>query len=240
MMGLDRDAVLRTLKNLSTEKLAEILRKRDRTQWREEVFEIVEQMLAERSRGHRVIVAPPAATAPAPKAPSHVEHGSAPAPVAPPAPLTAPSADALVSPLAFEESRSNAAAVYCSDGRLAPHIDSFVSQTLTIPRCDRLVVPGGPVFLAGRLEAYWEGSGVENQMRFLLEAHALRSVVLVGHEGCVYYTRKLGLTAPALETVQLQDLRKAGLLLRQWAIGLEVRLYFARVRGSQVLIEPVA
>jgi hypothetical protein len=240
MAGLDRDAVIRTLKSLSSEKLADILRKRDRTQWREEVFEVVEQLLAERARGQRVIVAQPTAVEPPTRPSARASSvGRAPEPAAAPAPLPPPSAEALVSPLAFEEARSNSIAVYCSDGRLAPHVDTFVSQSLTIPRCDRLVVPGGPVFLSGRLEAYWEGSGVDNQMRFLIEAHALRRVVLIGHEGCAYYTHKLGLVPPVLESEQILDLHKAAVWLRQLGAGIEVQLFFARVRGEQVLLEPV-
>ena len=43
----------------------------------------------------------------------------------------------------FDENRIRAAALYCSDGRFGEQIDDFLHNGLKLPRCDRLVVPGG-------------------------------------------------------------------------------------------------
>jgi hypothetical protein len=138
----------------------------------------------------------------------------------------------------FEEARSDAIAVVCSDGRFAQHFEHFLSDTLRMPRCDRLAVPGGPALLAGRLATFWESSGVENQMRFLVESHELRRIVLIAHEGCGYYARKLGLAPVKAEEAQMEDLQKAARSLVH--LGLEVTAYMVRRHEGRIVFEPMA
>jgi len=219
-----RDAILRRLKELSTESLMEMLRQRDTSKWREEVFEIAQRLLEERQTGrssgrtvsrapHAVVVTPPA---PAPEPPVSPVHTSA---------------------TAFDEARADALAVYCSDGRFDPHFDRFLAETLNTPHCDRLAVPGGPALLAGRLASYWESSGVENQVRFLVEAHTLRRVVLLVHEDCGYYRHKLGLREAALEQAQREDVAHAARRVARLAEGMRVTGFMARRREDKVVFE---
>ena len=95
------------------------------------------------------------------------------------------------SPVPYEAARINAAAVYCSDGRIGDHMDEFLHQGLALPRYDRVACPGGPVALAGRLLAFWESRGVLEQLRFLVRVHEVRQVVLIAHGGCAYYQERL-------------------------------------------------
>jgi hypothetical protein len=238
MVSQDRDGILRQLTNLSSESLAEMLRRRDTSRWREEVFEIAERILAERAGGRRPQAATPAAAqAVRPSAPpAHSAPTAATGPVVVAA-RSAPPAQAQVSPLGFEEQRADAIAVHCSDGRFSEHFRQFLVETLQIPRCDRLAVPGGPALLAGRLASYWESCGVENQVRFLIETHELRRVVLIAHEGCGYYTRKLALPEARVEQAQIEDIEKAARTLVH--LGLQVTAYMVRRRGTDVLFEPV-
>lgn len=240
MVSLDRDGILRQLMNLSSESLAEMLRRRDTSRWREEVFEIAERILKERMGGRLPQAAVPAAKAPAkPAAPqglSALPAATGPvAAVAHPAPALSPQAQ--TSPLDFEETRADAIAVLCSDGRFSPHFARFLTDSLQIPRCDRLAVPGGPALLAGRLAAYWESSGVENQVRFLIQTHELRRVVLIAHEGCGYYRHRLSLPEASIEKAQIDDIEKAARTLVH--LGLQVTAYMVRRRGPQVAFEPV-
>jgi hypothetical protein len=234
MVTTDRDALIRQLRNLSTEKLAQLLRERDTSRWRAEVFEIAERLLTDRGEGHKVTVVSPRGAGVA------EQHAAKPTPTAhePPAPASTPT-PAVGATLPFEATRGDSIAVYCSDGRLAPLFDEFVSKTLQLPRCDRLALPGGPVLLSGRLASFWEGSGVENQFRFLVEAHSLKRAVLIAHQDCGYYVRKLGLTPPDLEAAQLDDIRKAAVAIRRHAEGLDVKAFFARYGEGRVIFEPI-
>lgn len=157
---------------------------------------------------------------------------------APPAVAPAPPAPrgTYASPLAYEEARIGAAALYCSDGRLGEHVDDFLHRGLALPRYDRLVCPGGPVALAGRLLAFWECQGVEHQLRYLARSHGLRKVVLVAHQGCGYYAQRLGLPAAGIEAEQRRDLEVAAAAVTR--LGLEPLAFFARRTPEGVRFEP--
>jgi hypothetical protein len=221
MMTFDRETIIRQLRHLSTEKLAEILRRRDTSEWREEVFAIIERMLAERRTGHKRVAV-------ATKAPSAI---TTPAPDAEPA---------HISTAAFEGAVSDALAVHCSDGRFTAHFNEFLATQLGLPRCHRLAVPGGPILLAGRLASYWEGAGVENQARFLIDANGLKRVILIAHEGCLYYSRKLGLTDADVLRTQRDDLVKAAQTLQRLGESLDVKTFVARIAENRILFEPVS
>jgi hypothetical protein len=218
----DRDSILQYLRGLTTENLKEMVRQRDTSRWREEVFAAAERLLAERA-GARPMAKPPTGGAP-------VVAASRPSPAA------APTHE---SPLDFEEARADAIAIHCSDGRFSQHLERFLSETLKIPRCDRLAVPGGPALLTGRLASYWESAGVENQVRFLIETHALKRIVLVAHEGCGYYARRLGIAATSIEQAQLEDLGNAARRLMHLG-GLGVTAYLIRHREGKVAFEAVS
>ncbi|HET9317007.1 MAG TPA: carbonic anhydrase [Vicinamibacteria bacterium] len=144
-----------------------------------------------------------------------------------------------VSALAYEPARIYAAAVYCSDGRLGDHIDDFLHNGLRLPRYDRVACPGGPVALAGRLAAHWEARGVEEQLRFLVQVHEIRKVVLIAHVGCAYYSRKLLLPPEQVEPEQLEDLQKARWGVERLVPGIEVAAYLLRVAGTEVAFDAI-
>ena len=143
------------------------------------------------------------------------------------------------SPTPYEASRINAAAVYCSDGRIGHHIDDFLQQGLSLPRYDRVACPGGPAALAGRLLAFWEARGVEEQLRFLMRVHAAKQVVLIAHEGCAYYQQRLGIGVAAVESEQRADLEAAGAVVHRIEPAVEVAAFFAHVDGAEVWFERV-
>jgi hypothetical protein len=146
----------------------------------------------------------------------------------------------FVSSVPYEHERIYAAAIYCSDGRLGDHVDEFLHVGLGLPRYDRVACPGGAVGLAGRLAAYWDTKGMEEQLRFLTQVHEIRRVVLIAHAGCAYYSRRLLLPAEQLEGEQKQDLRNAALAVRQMVSSVEVSCYWARVEQAKVEFEALA
>ncbi len=140
----------------------------------------------------------------------------------------------------FEEARIHAAAIYCSDGRWGNQLDEFLQQGLHLPRYDRLACPGGPVALAGRLNAYWESRGVEEQLAFLARVHDLRQVVLIAHQGCAYYGVRLGILPSRIEEEQRADLEKAASAVRRIDPRLEVQCYLARVVDGSVVFQSLS
>jgi hypothetical protein len=141
------------------------------------------------------------------------------------------------SSIPYESVRINAAAVYCSDGRIGDHIDDFLHHGFGLPRYDRLACPGGPAALAGRLMAFWEGRGVEEQLRFLVRAHDVGQVVLIAHAGCAYYRERLGIAPAAAESEQRADLESAGAAVQRIRPEIEVAAVFTHIEGTRVSFE---
>jgi hypothetical protein len=143
------------------------------------------------------------------------------------------------SPVKYEKSRIHAAAVYCSDGRVGEHFDDFLQNGLGLPRYDRVSLPGGPACLAGHPQARLEEQGVVDELKFLVEVHNIKRVVLIAHEACAYYAQRLGLAEPRLELVQRADLVRAAAFIQN-VIGLDaIEGYFARLVDGTIRFERV-
>lgn len=143
------------------------------------------------------------------------------------------------SPVRYEKSRIHAAALYCSDGRVGGHFDDFLHNGLSLPRYDRVSLPGGPACLAGHPQAHLEEQGVVDELSFLLEVHGLKRVVLIAHQGCAFYATRLELKEPRLELVQRADLVRAAAFVHR-VTGLDaIDAYFARLTEGRVRFEQV-
>jgi len=134
--------------------------------------------------------------------------------------------------LPYDSTRIRAAAVYCSDGRIGEHFDDFLQNGLSLPRYDRVALPGGPACLAAHPEAHLEEQGVVDELKFLVEVHGLKRLVLIAHQSCAFYTNRLHLSEPRLELVQRADLVRAAAFVHR-VTGLEcIEAYFARLRSD--------
>ena len=143
------------------------------------------------------------------------------------------------SPSPYEKSRIQAAALYCSDGRVGAHFDDFLHNGLSLPRYDRVSLPGGPACLAGHPQAHLEEQGVVDELKFLLEVHGVKRVVLLAHQGCAFYATRLELTEPRLELVQRADLVRAAAYVHR-VTGIDtIDAYFARLVDGRVRFEQV-
>lgn len=149
------------------------------------------------------------------------------------------SAKSYLSPLRYDASRMHAAALYCSDGRVGEHFDDFLHNGLSLPRYDRLCLPGGPACLAGHAQAHVEEEGVVDELQFLVQVHKLKRVVLIAHQGCAFYATRLELTEPRLELVQRADLVRAAAFVHR-VTGLEaIEAYYARLTDGRIAFERV-
>lgn len=141
--------------------------------------------------------------------------------------------------LPYVKSRIQAGAIYCSDGRVGEHFDDFLQNGLGLPRYDRVALPGGPACLAGHKQAHLEEQGVIDELRFLVEVHGLKRIVLIAHEGCAFYGSRLELQPRRMELMQRADLvRAAAYVVRVTGLS-DVEAYFARIQPGSVLFEPV-
>lgn len=143
------------------------------------------------------------------------------------------------SPTPYVEERIGAVALYCSDGRLGDQTDDFLHQGLGLPRYDRLTCPGGPACLSGRSTAYWESVALASQLKFLIQVHALKTVVLIAHQGCAYYRERLALPLDIIEEEQIKDLRLSAAALAQLGPELSYYAFFVRRRKAKLLFEHI-
>jgi hypothetical protein len=150
-----------------------------------------------------------------------------------------PSSDPFACKLPFVTERIGAVAIYCSDGRYNEQIDEFLHKRLELPRYDRLVIPGGAAALAGHFVAYREADALIDQLRFLVDSHNLQRVVLISHESCGFYLKRLHTSPRDLRAQQTRDLAAAK--ERIWSVStrLVVETFHAALEGTRVVIEPV-
>ena len=144
----------------------------------------------------------------------------------------------FVSSLPYEAARIYAAAVYCSDGRIGDHVDDFLHNGLNLPRYDRVAVPGGPVALSGRFQAFWDARGVEEQLRFLGQVHDVKTVVLIAHAPCAYYLKRLAIPPDRLDVEQREDLRKATATVQRLMPAAKIACYRAHILDDQMRFDP--
>lgn len=143
------------------------------------------------------------------------------------------------STIPFDTRRIGAAAICCSDGRYNEQFDEFLHGHLGLPRYDRLVVPGGPGVLAGHVESMRDQESLEEQIAFLVRSHELECVVLIAHESCGYYGKKLSIPSSRVREAQRADLVKAAERLRTISVRLSVAAYLAGVHEGRVSMTPV-
>ena len=120
--------------------------------------------------------------------------------------------------------------VSCSDFRFQRAFDDFL-QIAATGKADRLCLPGGHLQVwagsAGNAEV---SKNAIDWIQLLASKHHLAQIILCGHEGCAAYANlpKYKKYAEAkLRQIQLQDLLKAGKILKRQFPSISVKLYFA-------------
>ncbi|MBX3111767.1 MAG: hypothetical protein KF857_07130 [Fimbriimonadaceae bacterium] len=143
------------------------------------------------------------------------------------------------SKIPYQPERIHAAAMYCSDGRVGAQFDDFLDNGLLLPRYDRLTLPGGPSCLAGYPELTVAEKGIVEELQFLVDVHELKRVVLIAHQGCAFYSSRLGLAEPRMELVQRADLVRAAAYIYRVSRIPTIDAYFARNTDGTISFEPV-
>lgn len=142
-----------------------------------------------------------------------------------------------------EQRKAETVMVRCSDHRRARACEDFLENQLHAPvgSYDLLVVPGGPQFLCAvdyMPKFLWVGI---RWMRFLVEQHGIRRVVLINHQDCGWYRQLHGavLEGARKEERQKEDLRRARRDLTEAFPELKVEIFFARLQESGVTFEAI-
>lgn len=145
------------------------------------------------------------------------------------------SKDAWLAPVEYSDEQSTDLIVYCGDGRFGTAIESFAKGRLGLPRCARLVVPGGPVCLAGETPPFYEvKTGAAAQFYFLVDALKIQRVHLIAHDRCAFYIQKLEVPEANLRQRQIEDLKKIASRVRHDRPNLAVDSWVAEVRNDTV------
>jgi len=115
----------------------------------------------------------------------------------------------------------NTLLIGCSDGRIARRLQTLLDE-LGAPEANRMLVPGGPLPLT---RPGSERRVALSSVREIVEAHDVRSIVLVAHQECAAYERALGgLGFDQLELLE-RDLRKVKTLLETEFSAVDVRCF---------------
>jgi len=137
------------------------------------------------------------------------------------------------SKMPWSPDRPRTLAVLCSDGRWRYHIEEFIATHLGAGApVDVVAVPGGiePLTLADLCPK--DFSFLRRRMEMLVDAHALKRVIAVGHQDCAWYrARTMGPRLDPHER-QIADLRGAAAWLRGTYPELRVETYLARLGST--------
>lgn len=147
-----------------------------------------------------------------------------------------------MSPSDYADEQASELVMYCCDSRFGGPIERFVQDGLGIARCARLVVPGGPVALAGAAAPYYgEDDGAAAQFFFLIDALKLKRVHLIQHDRCAFYIQELGVSESKLRDQQIADLGRINSRIAEARPQLDIKNWVAEVRGDSVafLEQPV-
>jgi len=139
----------------------------------------------------------------------------------------------------FNSTSIGTAVVCCSDGRFVEPMDEFLREGLGIERYDCLAIPGGAGCLAGHFAAWREEEAATFQLKFLIEMHALRYIVLIAHPDCGFYGKRLRLFGSEIEEAQRRDIGTAAHRIRSLAPSLEIDAYVSRKTPAGMQFEVV-
>lgn len=137
----------------------------------------------------------------------------------------------------FVEKESAVLVIACSSNAFLPYTQEFLEKQLglAVGSYDLLAVPGGPQFLL--LTEYlpkfaWVG---HKWVKFLVERHRLKRVIVLSHEDCAWYSeerlvpaflQKFGM-GKSLKERQREDLREIVGALRNLALPVAIEAYYA-------------
>jgi hypothetical protein len=140
----------------------------------------------------------------------------------------------------YDPTHPDALALYCSDGRFTEAVEELL-HSLGHARLDTLTMAGGPGLFNLWIAGVGDSTSIAAGAKFLIEAHRIKRVILIAHEGCGYYRKHLAGRAPAdIRHQQEDDLRLAARTLETARSGLRVDAFYAKVAEGHVAFEQLA
>ncbi len=121
-------------------------------------------------------------------------------------------------------------AIHCGDYRFQQAFHEFLTATLKRGEAyDLLVLPGGPLSLTHQLSYSEDTRAARKWVRFFVEKHGIKRVVLIQHQDCGWYqSMSAKFRDPAaLRQRQEQDLQRAAEVLKESFPDLRVELHLA-------------
>jgi hypothetical protein len=147
--------------------------------------------------------------------------------------------DGVHANVTFDAKHPSALAMYCSDGRFTEAIEELL-HSLGHARLDTLTVPGGPALLDMTSSSLSALEVMRSAATFLIRGHAIKHIVLLGHEGCGYYKARFPYeSADAMKRRQCADLAQAARWVRGEHEALHVTTYFATPEGTRIRFDEV-
>lgn len=145
----------------------------------------------------------------------------------------------------FTEKESTVLVISCSSNVFLPYTREFLEKHLGLSTYDLLAVPGGPQFLL--LTEYlpkfaWVG---HKWVKFLVERHRLKRVIIISHEDCAWYSeerlvpaflQKFGVGIKSLKERQIEDLREIVGALHNLGLPITVEAYYAE-KGADGFVQ---
>jgi len=129
-----------------------------------------------------------------------------------------------------ERADTEVLAVFCSDHRFQAGIREFLDEGLRLQtNYDRLVVPGGPQCLVEVDTLPKFAWAARKWSRVLIQAHALKRLVLIAHQDCGWYKwlEQWQPTRGAVRQKQENDLRAASRAALLLVPALTADLFYA-------------
>lgn len=124
--------------------------------------------------------------------------------------------------------------VYCSAFDFRRYFREFLEQGLGLDTYDLIAVPGGAHVLTMMNFMPKIANFAFRWVEFLVKAHSLRRIVILGHEDCSWYKDyRFGPVHIDLRERQLKDLSEVAAMLRK-ALNLQVDVFYARLNGGAV------
>ena len=105
-----------------------------------------------------------------------------------------------------------ATAITCIDGRAQAPVRDWMRLHLSVEYVNMITEPGPPRILThGPAEIV---KAIQDKVRFLIEAHAARTVAVVGHHDCR--------ANPVSREEHLEQIRTGVGVVQSWGLGIEV------------------
>lgn len=136
--------------------------------------------------------------------------------------------------LKFKNTFGGNLAIFCSDERFVEASLAFCKNSWKINRCDLMVLPGGPAFIANN------ESNLMKRLKLLIKAHKIRRVTLIAHTDCGYYKKYFGKTSQ--ETImkqQIADIQKAIQKLNGMAVNISVCGFYSYLDNSKIIFRQI-